>query len=264
MFTVAAGAVAGGFAQGLSGFAFGLVSMSIWAWTIEPRLAAVLAIFGALTGQIITALSLRRGFDWATLLPFVLGGIIGAPIGVLLLPLLDIDVFKICLGAFLFVWCPAMLFARRFPAIGPRGGRIADGVVGAIGGIMGGIGGFSGPVPTLWCTLRQMNKDRQRSIIQNFNLVTLGFAMTASILGGAVTRDMLPAFSIVAAAVLVPVLLGARVYVGISEAAFRRVVLTLLTCSGIALLASSVPKFLARHGSPPAASPPAVSEGGAR
>ena len=55
---------------------------------------------------------------------------------------------------------------------------------------------------------------------------------------------MLPLLGIVALAVLVPVLLGARLYIGISEAAFRQIVLGLLTLSGVALLASSLPVLL--------------------
>ena len=63
---------------------------------------------------------------------------------------------------------------------------------------------------------------------------------------GLVSRQMLPYFAIVAPAMLVPTLLGARVYIGISEARFRQIVLSLLTASGIALLASSMPALLAR------------------
>ena len=40
------GAAVAGFVQGLSGFAFGMVSMSFWAWALDPRLAAALAVFG--------------------------------------------------------------------------------------------------------------------------------------------------------------------------------------------------------------------------
>ena len=58
---VVLGAVLAGFVQGLSGFGFGLVAMSIWAWALQPQLAAILAVFGALTGQIIAAVSVRRG-----------------------------------------------------------------------------------------------------------------------------------------------------------------------------------------------------------
>jgi len=43
-------------------------------------------------------------------------------------------------------------------------------------------------------------------------------------------------------------LLGARLYAGLSEAAFRQVVLGLLTLSGVALLASSLPVLFGRAG----------------
>jgi hypothetical protein len=47
----AAGAAIAGFAQGLSGF--GLTARALWAWTLEPLLAAALSVFGALTGQLV-------------------------------------------------------------------------------------------------------------------------------------------------------------------------------------------------------------------
>ena len=53
-------------------------------------------------------------------------------------------------------------------------------------------------------------------------------------------------FAVVAPAMLIPTLLGTRLYIGISEVTFRRMVLGLLTCSGLTLLASSVPQLLAR------------------
>jgi len=244
-FIVALGAVVAGFVQGLSGFAFGLVAMSFWAWALEPRLAAVLAVFGALTGQVIAAVSVRRGFDAQRLLPFVLGGLAGVPVGVWLLPRLDVDAFKAVLGGLLIVWCPAMLLAKRLPRI-RFGGRLADGAVGLAGGVMGGIGGFTGTLPTLWCTLRGFDKDAQRAVIQNFNLSMLAVTMATYLATGIVTREMLPLFAIVAPAMLVPTLLGARLYVGISEARFRQVVLGLLTVSGVVLLAAAVPRLLMR------------------
>lgn len=244
-FIVALGAVVAGFVQGLSGFAFGLVAMSFWAWALEPRLAAVLAVFGALTGQVIAAVSVRRGFDVQRLLPFVLGGLAGVPMGVWLLPRLDVDAFKAVLGGLLIVWCPAMLLAKRLPRI-RFGGRLADGAVGLAGGVMGGIGGFTGTLPTLWCTLRGFDKDAQRAVIQNFNLSMLAVTMAIYLATGIVTREMLPLFAIVAPAMLVPTLLGARLYVGISEARFRQVVLGLLTVSGVVLLAAALPRLLMR------------------
>lgn len=240
---VAVGAVVAGFVQGLSGFGFGMVAMSIWVWTLEPRIAAVLVVFGAVVGQILAATTVRRGFDAKRLLPFVLGGLLGIPLGVMLLPRIDMDWFKVVLGTLLVLWCPAMLMAKRLPRI-TAGGRLADGAIGMVGGVMGGLGGFTGVLPTLWCTLRGFDKDAQRAIIQNFNLSMLLVTMGAYFATGLVTPDVLPLFAIVAPAMLVPTLLGTRLYRGISELAFRQIVLSLLTISGLVLLVSSVPKLL--------------------
>jgi uncharacterized membrane protein YfcA len=241
---VALGAAAAGFIQGLSGFGFGLTAMAIWAWFLEPRLAAALSVGGALTGQLIAAFTVRRGWDWRSLWPFIAGGFAGLPLGIYLLPRLDVPMFKLVLGLLLVVFCPLMFFAARLPRV--RGGRPGDALAGMAGGVMGGIGGFTGVVPTLWCTLRGLDKDRQRAIIQNFNLA-MQLATFASYVGtGIIDAAMVPLLALTAVAVLLPVLLGARLYAGISEAGFRKVVLGLLTATGVALLASAVPVLLSR------------------
>lgn len=246
-FIIALGAAAAGFVQGLSGFAFGMVAMSFWAWVLEPRDAAVLTVFGSLLGQVLSAITVRRGFALAKLLPFILGGLVGIPLGILLLPHLDMAWFKALLGGMLVLWCPVMLLSARLPRLA-RGGSVADGAVGLAGGVMGGLGGFTGTLPTLWCTLRGYPKDEQRSVIQNFNLSMLAVTMATYLGTGMVTRSMLPLFAIVAPAMLIPSLLGSRLYIGISEARFRQIVLGLLCLSGVALLASSVPVLLQRAG----------------
>ncbi len=242
---VALGTVLAGFVQGLSGFAFGLVAMSVWAWTVDPKLATVLSTFGALVGQVVAAVTVRRSFDKRLLLPLVIGGLAGVPLGIWLLPLLDVAIFKACLGGLLVPWCLAMLFARELPRV-TGGGRWADGLSGFLGGICGGVGGFTGPIPTLWCTLRGMERDVQRSVVQNFNLSMLAVAFALQAAAGNVSVQMLPLLCVVAVCVLVPVLLGARLYVGISDARFRQMVLGLLMSSGIALLVASVPELLRR------------------
>jgi uncharacterized membrane protein YfcA len=242
---VVLGAAVAGFVQGLSGFGFSLVAMSFWAWMIEPRIAAVLAVSGALTGQVLAAVTVRRGFHAARLLPFVAGGLLGIPLGMLLLPRLDPTSFRAFIGAVLAIWCPVMLFAAAIPRI-TVGGRVADACAGLVGGVMGPLGGATGAIPTLWCTLRGFDKDGQRAVIQNFNLATLAATFAGYLATGVITREMLPLLAIVVPAILLPVLLGARLYVGISELAFRRIVLGLLTASGVAMLASSVPRLLAR------------------
>ncbi|HEY5299928.1 MAG TPA: sulfite exporter TauE/SafE family protein, partial [Acetobacteraceae bacterium] len=130
---VAVGAATAGFIQGLSGFAFGLTSMAIWAWSIEPVLLGPLVVFGTLVGQILSIGSVRRGLDAGLIWPFLVGGALGVPLGVALLRYVDPLAFKLGVGILLLVWCPTMLFARDLPRIS-RGGRLADAAVGWLGG----------------------------------------------------------------------------------------------------------------------------------
>lgn len=231
--------------QGLSGFGFSMTAMSVWAWVLEPRLAAALAVFGGLCGQLIAVFSVRLGFNLARLAPFVIGGLAGLPLGVWLLPRLDIPLFKAVLGAIIAVICPLMLVAERLPSI-THGGRVADAVSGAAGGVMSGLGGFAGVVPSLWCTLRGFEKDAQRSVIQNFNLAMLSVTFASYLATGILQASQVPLLAVVLPAMVVPSLLGARLYARISPLAFRKVVLGLLTLSGVALLASAVPVLLSR------------------
>lgn len=237
-----AGAMVAGFVQGISGFAFALVAMSFWVWVVDPTLAAALAVFGGLLGQLIAAFSVRRGFNWRQLLPFILGGVAGIPLGAYLLPLVDASTFKIGLGLVLLLWCPAMLFATRLRRV-TFGGRAADTIVGVAGGVLGGFGGFTGVIPTLWCVLRGYPRDEQRAVIQNFNLAMLAVIMVTYVASGVVTIDTLPMFAIVAPAMLIPTFLGTKVYKGLSDARFRQIVLSLLTASGLTMLVSGLSTY---------------------
>jgi uncharacterized protein len=237
---LAGGAALAGLVQGISGFAFAMVAMSVWVWGIEPRLAAVMAVSGGLVGQVIAVFTVKRGLRPAALLPFLAGGLVGVPLGTWALPHLNPAAFKLTLGLFLVVCCPTMLLAHRIPRL-HAGGRWADGTVGLLGGVMGGIGGFSGVLPSLWITLRGWDKDLQRSVIQNFSLVALAVTLASYIVSGLATPDMWPKLAVVVPALLLPSLIGARIYHGLSPAAFRRVVLVLLTGAGVAMIAAALP-----------------------
>ncbi len=240
---LAGGAALAGLVQGISGFAFAMVAMSVWVWGIEPRLAAVMAVSGGLVGQVIALFTVRRGLRLAALLPFLAGGLVGVPLGTWALPHLNPAAFKLTLGLFLLLCCPTMLLAHRLPRL-QAGGRWADGLVGLVGGAMGGIGGFSGVLPSLWVTLRGWDKDLQRSVIQNFSLVALAATLGSYLMSGMATPDMWPKFAVVVPALLLPSLIGARIYHGLSPAAFRRAVLVLLSGAGLAMVAAALPALV--------------------
>ena len=244
MWVLAIGAAIAGLVQGISGFAFAMVAMSIWVWGVDPQLAAVMAVFGGVTGQIISAIRVRRGWHLSILWPFVLGSAIGIPIGTRLLPYLNPNQFKLVLGLLLVVLCSAMLASSRLPHI-EKGGRTADAGVGLLGGIMAPLSGFSGLAPALWCTLRGYTKDEHRAVLQNFNLIVLSATFVSLVWSGRIRSEMLPQMALVAGALVVPSVYGSKIYIGMSQAAFRKGVLWLLILAGVAMLAAAVKSMVA-------------------
>jgi hypothetical protein len=148
------------FRSGLSGFAFSLVATSIWAWGVDPKLAASCAIFGGFSGQVMAAFRVRRGFDWSVLLPYLVGAAVGFPIGIALLPLLDVNMFKAILGSMLIIRCPLMLFAKHLPRI-TRGRRVADGAAGCSAAFAAASAGS--PVSSRLCGARCAGWTRTRN-----------------------------------------------------------------------------------------------------
>ena len=239
LWILAAGAAVAGLVQGISGFAFSMVAMSIWVWGIDPQQAAVMAVFGGVTGQIMSAIRVRRGWHLSLLWPFLVGSAVGIPLGTRLLPLLDPNRFKLVLGAMLVVCCSAMLATAKLPKI-THGGRFADAVVGLLGGVMAPLSGFSGLAPALWATLARLLQGRASrgaaelqpgGPVRHLRLVRVA---------GRARAEHLPQMAVVAGSLIVPSIYGSKIYIGMSPTAFRNVVLWLLVFAGVTMLAAAL------------------------
>ncbi len=233
------GAIVGGVVQGISGFAFGMTAMSIWTWGIDPGEATVMAVFGGLCGQVLAAFAVKQRTALPELAPFLIGGLLGVPLGAYVLPYVGATQFKLLLGSLLAMGCPLMLAAPRIQFVNSMG-RAGAGLAGVAGGVIGGLSGLTGIAPGIWCALRGYDKARQRALLQDFNLAILAATMVALTWRGTVTTAMIPHLAIVSGALLIPLMLGVKVYRRLSDNAFRRTLLLLLTLSGLVLMASAL------------------------
>jgi uncharacterized membrane protein YfcA len=137
---VFAGAFAGGWVNGLTGFGTGMTALPIWVNVLSPVLASPLTIACSVAGQLQTLPSIWHAMDVRRLAPFVPGGLVGVPLGVASLPRVDPVAFKLLVGALLVASCTFLLAKRsRTPWAG--GGAAADSAIGLGGGILGGRAG---------------------------------------------------------------------------------------------------------------------------
>lgn len=232
---VVVGAFGGGFVSGLAGFGTGLVAIGIWLHVVDPALAASLVVACSVVSQVQTIPTIWHAIDRARVLPFISAGLLGVPFGTLLLAHSRPDTFRAGIGILLVAFSILMLLGRVRPKF-VWGGRSADGVVGFLGGILGGFAGLSGPLPTLWATLRGWGRDDRRSVFQAFNLTILLAALCAHALSGLLTVEFGKLFLGALPGTLLGAWLGARIYRRLTDKRFHEVVLCLLGISGITLV----------------------------
>lgn len=234
------GAMIAGFVQGLTGFAFALIAMSFWVWVLPPQLSAPLVVFASVWSHIISlANEQKHQLSKNLILPYILAGLIGVPLGTYLLQIIQPDAFKIVLGLFLIVWCPLMLFNPQIQCI-QRSGKTTDSIIGFFGGILGGLGGFSGSLPSAWVMLKNLSKDEQRYVLRHFNFAIQIFTLMAYLAQGTIKNMHLPYMGIILLSVSIPAILGAQLFYKISERHFKHTVLSLLFISGCFILLTTV------------------------
>src|SRR3984957_3900826 len=106
------GALAGGFVSGLAGFGTALMALGIWLYVLPPPLAVPLVLICSVIAQSSTLPSMWRRFDFPLVWPFIFGGLIGVPVGTVLIHHVDPTTFKLGFGVFLLIF-PAILFFTR-------------------------------------------------------------------------------------------------------------------------------------------------------
>jgi len=236
---IVAGALAGGFVSGLTGFGTGITALAFWLYAVPPVLAAPLVVVCSIIAQIQTLPAIWHAVAWRRVLPFVAGGLLGVPLGAALLPLVPLALFKAAIGALLLVYCSVMLFVP-VAAETRRGGGFVDGLIGFGGGTLGGLAGLSGPLPTIWCRFRGWNKDEQRGVFQIFNLAILSFAALNLSVGGLMTLELGRLVLLALPGTLLGAWLGRRCYARLATESFNRAVLVVLMLSGLTLIATAL------------------------
>lgn len=224
----------GGIVTGLAGFAMGLVVSGVWLHILTPVQTASLIVGYGLLTQSYTIWKLRHAFEWHTIAPFILGGVVGVPLGTLLLTLIDPDYLRTGVGVLLIAYSSYSLARPRLKPM--QAGFAAETAVGFLNGVLGGLTGLSGPIITMWCNLRGFPKDLQRSIYQPVILAAFTLTAISLSVAGAVTAELIRIYLSGLVPLAAGLWIGLKLYGHLNETAFRRIILILLLFSGVALI----------------------------
>jgi uncharacterized protein len=232
------GALVAGLVNGLTGFGTAITALPIWLYVLPPMAASTLAIICAMFAQLLTLPMIWPHIRWRLALPLVVAGIVGVPIGTLLLPLIEPRFFKLGVAGFLIAYS-AYVLVRRNKISAAHGGVVTDAVVGFGGGVLGGLAGVPGVLPIVWTDFRGWSKKQRRGVVQTFNLATVSCALAAHALTGLLTRQVAVQGAIALPGTIAGVWIGAFAYRRLADHNYQRVVMLLLLVLGLMLLWTS-------------------------
>jgi len=234
----------GGLTSGLTGFAAGLVVSGVWLHILTPLQTAMLIASYGMVNQGYGIWKVRHALDWRRILPFVIGGAIGVPLGVYLVTYLNPAHLRIGVGILLIAYS---IYNLARPKITPiKSNTQMDFGVGILNGMLGGLTGLGGVISTIWCQLGGGTKDTQRALFQPILFITMTMTTATFAASGQLFKvDLMRLFLEGLPALLLGLWVGVTLYGKLDDAAFRKVILVLLLFSGISL---AVPTLLLLSG----------------
>lgn len=235
------GAVAGGFINGLSGTGTALFALGFYLVVLDPiRAVAIVALMAVLAG--VQGLWIVRREIWrhpARLLRFLIPGLIGVPLGLSLLGIIDTGDLRIGIAAFLILYGVYFGFRANLPSFA-RDTPVIDSLIGLAGGVLGGAASVSGALPSMWLSLRAWTKSETRAVLQPLNMAILSTTVTLLFARGAYDTVALTALLVTLPCGLIAAQVGIAVFHRLSDTGFRRLLILLTLVMGLGIMLSEL------------------------
>src|SRR5262249_18618297 len=101
---VVLGAFIAGFTTGLAGFGTGLVASGLWFHALPAAIVPPLVALASVAGQAVGLVTVRKSFDWSRTMPYLIGGALGVPLGIVALAMVSPALLRISAGLFLIAY----------------------------------------------------------------------------------------------------------------------------------------------------------------
>jgi len=241
--------------SGLSGFGFSAIG-ALCLTLLPPQLGVPLLMTLSAANQIMSLRQLKADMKpfrqwWPDgPAPYLLGGLIGVPLGLMILRSLPTPALMLVFGGFLVAYAGYSLLRPKHAHAAVNDSWLASSLVGMTGGVIGGFTAFPGAPVVVWSGLRRLPKHESRAIVQPyiFGLQILAIALLALQHPQTFDRAYWRLVAITIPVVLPCTLLGVNLYRSLSDVNFRRVTFILLGVSGVGLLLKAASAIAAAGG----------------
>lgn len=235
------GALAGGFINGLAGTGMALFSLGFYLLVLPPitavAIAALMSVLAGLQGLWVVRTAIKA--KPKRVLRFMLPGLVGVPLGILILQAIDAYTLRLCIALLLIVSGAYLSFRTALPSFS-RQTPWLDGFIGFIGGVLGGAASASGAIPAIWLSLRPWTKSETRAVLQSFNVAILSITIALLYFRGAYDATAVSTLLVIIPVGLIALQIGIYVFKKISDNLFRRLLISLTFLMGIGMLVQAL------------------------
>jgi len=221
------------FIRSLTGFGSALICVPLLALWLDLKFVIPLVSLFEVGISLLLIKSVYGQISRQTVLPMIIGAVIGVILGSTILTALADEALKKGLGLII------ILFALNLLRGGSQQAKPASpywgGLAGGLGGLLGGLFGTSGPPYVMYLSYRLSDKTVLRASLIGLFTVEQIWRAGVFAAGGLVSLDMLKVALLLTPALIVGAILGDRVHLGLSDSRYRQLVAAILLISGVIL-----------------------------
>ena len=216
--------------QGMTGFGFALLAMPLLSLFLPLDQAVPMVVMLSLVTNVFVLCETFRLIDLKKIWILIVSGIVGIPLGVYLLKVMNPDILKTAVGCTILVTAVAMVRGFKVQITNETA---SFALVGLLSGVLNGSISLSGPPVVLFLSNQGTEKNRFRGNLALCALITNIITVVTMLIGGIIqastvifTLEMLPAL-------IFGVLAGMKAAGKVDEVLFRKVTLYLISVLGI-------------------------------
>ena len=228
-----AGALMGGFINGLASFGTALFTLGFWLQIMPPLQAvSMILVVSIITGIQGFWVVRKTVFQYPKRISrYVLPSFFGIPLGIYSLSYIDAEILKLIIGLFMISYGIYIFVTRKLPTLAKQY-ALADGVIGFIGGFLGGLASLSGAVPSIWLSLHNWPKAEIRSVLQVFNLTVLSITCISLAIADTYTMQSVKILAMAIPVSIIGAQIGLFCFKLLNDTQFRITLISLMFISG--------------------------------
>ena len=224
-------ATAAGVVRGFGGFGAGLVMVPCFGLLIGPHLAVPVVVLLDLAASVQLVPPALRLARWRTIAPLGTAAVLAIPVGSTLLAALQPDPLQRVISLAVLILVAVLSTGWRYRR---RPGPFVSAGTGVASGLLTGMAGVGGPPVILFLLSGPDRASHTRANLICYFALTQIVAVGAFVVAGLIGSTVLLLSLILAPFFLLGTFLGTRLFGGVDENLFRRVILSLLALLAVA------------------------------